>query len=298
MSTERLDEALIILNELRNEYQSCVKHAVKSLKQKYANQRKTLDAIGSMVKLSGADEETVAILHSRLHTVTVMTASLMLDKFDEIKSSLVHLITQELNESSDVLNGKSLISDNEVDQIISQLFTSDFDYQMECAVSALVERQRNHIAKSYNPSPDLLVSAIFDADEMFVSDIINQFEKTADNIFTDVVRLTLRDKQVKCMTISPCDVTTKAECWFVHGTDINLNNSFVTHGSGCKCVPLFYINSALEDVKAIKPADEMFELLPTHEAKAVLGDDLYAKWLKGDSLNVLLTVDEGNSKQA
>jgi len=42
----------------------------------------------------------------------------------------------------------------------------------------------------------------------------------------------------------------------------------------------------------------MFELLPTYEAKAVLGDDKYAKWLKGDSLNVLLTVDEGDSKQA
>lgn len=298
MSTERLDEALIILNELRNEYKSCVKWAVKSLKTKYANQRKTLDSIGSMVKLSGADQETVAILHSRLQTVTAMTASLMLDKFDEIKSSLVHLVTEELNESFVALSGKSLISDEEVDALIKQLFTSDFDYQMECSVSALVERQRNYIGKSYNPSPDLLVSAIFDADEMFVSDIINQFEQTADNIFTDVVRLTIRDKNVKCMVVSPCDVTTKRECWFVHGTNINLNDSFVVHGSGCKCVPLFYIDSAIEEVKTIRSADEMLESLETHEAKSIFGDDLYAKWLKGDSVNVLLTVDGNNSKQA
>lgn len=298
MSLESLDESLVILSELRNEYSACIKHASKSLRQKYTKQRKTLDVIGSMVKMSGADNETLAILHSRLHTVTVMTASLMLDKFDEIKTSLIHMITEELNESSLVLNGKSLISDDEVDSIIRQLFTSDFDYQMECEVSAIVERQRNHIAKSYNPSPELLVSAIYDADEMFVSDIINLFEKTAENLFVDVVRLTVRDKQVKCMAVSPCDVTTKAECWFVHGTDINLTNSFAIHGSGCKCVPLFYTDVAIDDVKTIMSADEMFELLPTYEAKAVLGDEKYAKWLKGDSLNVLLTVDEGNSKQA
>jgi hypothetical protein len=142
------------------------------------------------------------------------------------------------------------------------------------------------------------MSAIADADEDFVSNIISVFTKAAKNIFTDVVRLTIRDKNVKCVTVTPCDVTTKAECWFVHGTDINLTSSFTTHGSGCKCVPLFYLNDVAEEVKSIKSADEAFELLPTYEAKSVLGDGRYAKWLKGDSLNVLLTVDEDNSEQA
>jgi hypothetical protein len=61
---------------------------------------------------------------------------------------------------------------------------------------------------------------------------------------------------------------------------------------------LFYLNDVAEEVKSIKSADEAFELLPTYEAKSVLGDGRYAKWLKGDSLNVLLTVDEDNSEQA
>lgn len=298
MSLESLDESLVILTELRREYKSSMKKAVESLQEKYKKQRKTLESIGSMVKMSGADEATLAILHRRLHTVTLMTASLMLDKFDETKSSFVKMIVEELNESSEVLNGKPLVHDEEIDSILSQLFTSDFDYQMECAISDICDSQRNQIGKSYNARPDLLMSAIHDADEMFVSDIINVFEKSVENLFVDVVRLTVRDKQVKCMTVSPCDVTTKAECWFVHGTDINLTNSFVVHGSDCKCVPLFYTDVAVDDVKSIMQADEMFELLPTHEAKAVLGDEKYAKWLKGDSLNVLLTVDEGNSKQA
>lgn len=191
MSLESLDESLVILTELRREYKSFMKKAVESLQDKYKKQRKTLESIGSMVKMSGADETTLAILHRRLHTVTLMTASLMLDKFDETKTTFVKMIVEELNESSEVLNGKTLISDEEIDSIIVQLFTSDFDYQMECAISDIVDSQRNQIGKSYNARPDLLMSAIYDADEMFVSDIINLFEKSVENLFVDVVRLTV-----------------------------------------------------------------------------------------------------------
>ena len=80
MSLESLDESLVILTELRREYKSFMKKAVESLQDKYKKQRKTLESIGSMVKMSGADETTLAILHRRLHTVTLMTASLMLDQ--------------------------------------------------------------------------------------------------------------------------------------------------------------------------------------------------------------------------
>jgi len=222
----------------------------------------------------------------------------MLDKFDETKSSLATLIIEELNESSEVLNGKQLISEEEASDFLKQLFTPELDYQMECEIETIVDNARVANNISFSQPHELIMSAIADADEDFVSNIISVFTEAAKNIFTDVVRLTIRDKNVKCVTVTPCDVTTKAECWFVHGTDINLTSSFTTHGSGCKCVPLFYLNDVAEEVKSIKSADEAFELLPTYEAKSVLGDGRYAKWLKGDSLNVLLTVDEDNSEQA
>jgi hypothetical protein len=251
-----------------------------------------------MVKMSGLDVQTSAILLRRLQTIVVTTASLMLDKFDETKSSLATMIIEELNESSEVLNGKKLISDEEAQDFIKQLFTPELDYQMECEIETIVDNARLANNISFSQPHELIMSAISDADEDFVSNIISVFTKAAKNIFTDVVRLTIRDKNVKCVTVTPCDVTTKAECWFVHGTDINLTSSFTTHGSGCKCVPLFYLNGVAEEVKSIKSADEAFELLETYEAKSVLGDGRYAKWLKGDSLNVLLTVDEDNSEQA
>jgi hypothetical protein len=298
MSTERVDEALLIMRSLSDEYDQSVNRTVKQLKDKFKKQRESIDAIGTMVKMSGLDAQTSAILLRRLQTIVVTTASLMLDKFDETKSSLATLIIEELNESSEVLNGKQLISDEEASDFLKQLFTPELDYQMECEIEAIVDNARLANNISFSQPHELIMSAIADADEDFVSNIISVFTKAAKNIFTDVVRLTIRDKNVKCVTVTPCDVTTKAECWFVHGTDINLTSSFTTHGSGCKCVPLFYLNDVAEEVKSIKSADEAFELLPTYEAKSVLGDGRYAKWLKGDSLNVLLTVDEDNSEQA
>lgn len=298
MSTERVDQALLIMRSLSDEYDQSVNHTVKQLKDKFKKQRESIDAIGTMVKMSGLDVQTSAILLRRLQTIVVTTASLMLDKFDETKSSLVTMIIEELNESSEVLNGKQLISDEEAHDFIKQLFTPELDYQMECEIETIVDNARSANNISFSQPHELIMSAISDADEDFVSNIISVFTKAAKNIFTDVVRLTIRDKNVKCVTVTPCDVTTKAECWFVHGTDINLTSSFTTHGSGCKCVPLFYLNGVEEEVKSIKSADEAFELLETYEAKSVLGDGRYAKWLKGDSLNVLLTVDEDNSEQA
>jgi len=298
MSTERVDEALLIMRSLSDEYDQSVNRTVKQLKDKFKKQRESIDAIGTMVKMSGLDVQTSAILLRRLQTIVVTTASLMLDKFDETKSSLATMIIEELNESSEVLNGKKLISDEEAQDFIKQLFTPELDYQMECEIETIVDNARLANNISFSQPHELIMSAISDADEDFVSNIISVFTKAAKNIFTDVVRLTIRDKNVKCVTVTPCDVTTKAECWFVHGTDINLTSSFTTHGSGCKCVPLFYLNDVAEEVKSIKSADEAFELLPTYEAKSVLGDGRYAKWLKGDSLNVLLTVDEDNSEQA
>jgi len=298
MSTERVDEALLIMRSLSDEYDQSVNRTVKQLKDKFKKQRESIDAIGTMVKMSGLDAQTSAILLRRLQTIVVTTASLMLDKFDETKSSLATLIIEELNESSEVLNGKQLISDEEASDFLKQLFTPELDYQMECEIETIVDNARLANNISFSQPHELIMSAIADADEDFVSNIISVFTKAAKNIFTDVVRLTIRDKNVKCVTVTPCDVTTKAECWFVHGTDINLTSSFTTHGSGCKCVPLFYLNDVAEEVKSIKSADEAFELLPTYEAKSVLGDGRYAKWLKGDSLNVLLTVDEDNSEQA
>ena len=298
MSTERVDEALLIMRSLSDEYDQSVNRTVKQLKDKFKKQRESIDAIGTMVKMSGLDVQTSAILLRRLQTIVVTTASLMLDKFDETKSSLATMIIEELNESSEVLNGKNLISDEEAQDFIKQLFTPELDYQMECEIETIVDNARLANNISFSQPHELIMSAISDADEDFVSNIISVFTKAAKNIFTDVVRLTIRDKNVKCVTVTPCDVTTKAECWFVHGTDINLTSSFTTHGSGCKCVPLFYLNGVAEEVKSIKSADEAFELLETYEAKSVLGDGRYAKWLKGDSLNVLLTVDEDNSEQA
>ena len=298
MSTERVDEALLIMRSLSDEYDQSVNRTVKQLKDKFKKQRESIDAIGTMVKMSGLDAQTSAILLRRLQTIVVTTASLMLDKFDETKSSLATLIIEELNESSEVLNGKQLISEEEASDFLKQLFTPELDYQMECEIETIVDNARVANNISFSQPHELIMSAIADADEDFVSNIISVFTKAAKNIFTDVVRLTIRDKNVKCVTVTPCDVTTKAECWFVHGTDINLTSSFTTHGSGCKCVPLFYLNDVAEEVKSIKSADEAFELLPTYEAKSVLGDGRYAKWLKGDSLNVLLTVDEDNSEQA
>jgi hypothetical protein len=298
MSTERVDEALLIMRSLSDEYDQSVNRTVKQLKDKFKKQRESIDAIGTMVKMSGLDVQTSAILLRRLQTIVVTTASLMLDKFDETKSSLATLIIEELNESSEVLNGKQLISDEEASDFLKQLFTPELDYQMECEIETIVDNARLANNISFSQPHELIMSAIADADEDFVSNVISVFTKAAKNIFTDVVRLTIRDKNVKCVTVTPCDVTTKAECWFVHGTDINLTSSFTTHGSGCKCVPLFYLNDVAEEVKSIKSADEAFELLPTYEAKSVLGDGRYAKWLKGDSLNVLLTVDEDNSEQA
>jgi len=298
MSTERVDEALLIMRSLSDEYDQSVNRIVKQLKDKFKKQRESIDAIGTMVKMSGLDAQTSAILLRRLQTIVVTTASLMLDKFDETKSSLATLIIEELNESSEVLNGKQLISDEEASDFLKQLFTPELDYQMECEIETIVDNARLANNISFSQPHELIMSAIADADEDFVSNIISVFTEAAKNIFTDVVRLTIRDKNVKCVTVTPCDVTTKAECWFVHGTDINLTSSFTTHGSGCKCVPLFYLNDVAEEVKSIKSADEAFELLPTYEAKSVLGDGRYAKWLKGDSLNVLLTVDEDNSEQA
>ena len=298
MSTERVDEALLIMRSLSDEYDQSVNRTVKQLKDKFKKQRESIDAIGTMVKMSGLDAQTSAILLRRLQTIVVTTASLMLDKFDETKSSLATLIIEELNESSEVLNGKQLISDEEASDFLKQLFTPELDYQMECEIETIVDNARVANNISFSQPHELIMSAIADADEDFVSNIISVFTEAAKNIFTDVVRLTIRDKNVKCVTVTPCDVTTKAECWFVHGTDINLTSSFTTHGSGCKCVPLFYLNDVAEEVKSIKSADEAFELLPTYEAKSVLGDGRYAKWLKGDSLNVLLTVDEDNSEQA
>jgi hypothetical protein len=298
MSTERVDEALLIMRSLSDEYDQSVNRTVKQLKDKFKKQRESIDAIGTMVKMSGLDVQTSAILLRRLQTIVVTTASLMLDKFDETKSSLATMIIEELNESSEVLNGKKLISDEEAQDFIKQLFTPELDYQMECEIETIVDNARLANNISFSQPHELIMSAISDADEDFVSNIISVFTKAAKNIFTDVVRLTIRDKNVKCVTVTPCDVTTKAECWFVHGTDINLTSSFTTHGSGCKCVPLFYLNGVAEEVKSIKSADEAFELLKTYEAKSVLGDGRYAKWLKGDSLNVLLTVDEDNSEQA
>jgi len=298
MSTERVDEALLIMRSLSDEYDQSVNRTVKQLKDKFKKQRESIDAIGTMVKMSGLDAQTSAILLRRLQTIVVTTASLMLDKFDETKSSLATLIIEELNESSEVLNGKQLISEEEASDFLKQLFTPELDYQMECEIETIVDNARAANNISFSQPHELIMSAIADADEDFVSNIISVFTEAAKNIFTDVVRLTIRDKNVKCVTVTPCDVTTKAECWFVHGTDINLTSSFTTHGSGCKCVPLFYLNDVAEEVKSIKSADEAFELLPTYEAKSVLGDGRYAKWLKGDSLNVLLTVDEDNSEQA
>ncbi len=298
MSTERVDEALLIMRSLSDEYDQSVNRTVKQLKDKFKKQRESIDAIGTMVKMSGLDAQTSAILLRRLQTIVVTTASLMLDKFDETKSSLATLIIEELNESSEVLNGKQLISEEEASDFLKQLFTPELDYQMECEIETIVDNARVANNISFSQPHELIMSAIADADEDFVSNIISVFTEAAKNIFTDVVRLTIRDKNVKCVTVTPCDVTTKAECWFVHGTDINLTSSFTTHGSGCKCVPLFYLNDVAEEVKSIKSADEAFELLPTYEAKSVLGDGRYAKWLKGDSLNVLLTVDEDNSEQA
>ena len=298
MSTERVDEALLIMRSLSDEYDQSVNRTVKQLKDKFKKQRESIDAIGTMVKMSGLDVQTSAILLRRLQTIVVTTASLMLDKFDETKSSLATMIIEELNESSEVLNGRKLISDEEAQDFIKQLFTPELDYQMECEIETIVDNARLANNISFSQPHELIMSAISDADEDFVSNIISVFTKAAKNIFTDVVRLTIRDKNVKCVTVTPCDVTTKAECWFVHGTDINLTSSFTTHGSGCKCVPLFYLNGVAEEVKSIKSADEAFELLETYEAKSVLGDGRYAKWLKGDSLNVLLTVDEDNSEQA
>jgi len=298
MSTERVDEALLIMRSLSDEYDQSVNRTVKQLKDKFKKQRESIDAIGTMVKMSGLDAQTSAILLRRLQTIVVTTASLMLDKFDETKSSLATLIIEELNESSEVLNGKQLISEDEASDFLKQLFTPELDYQMECEIETIVDNARAANNISFSQPHELIMSAIADADEDFVSNIISVFTEAAKNIFTDVVRLTIRDKNVKCVTVTPCDVTTKAECWFVHGTDINLTSSFTTHGSDCKCVPLFYLNDVAEEVKSIKSADEAFELLPTYEAKSVLGDGRYAKWLKGDSLNVLLTVDEDNSEQA
>ncbi len=298
MSTERLDEALIILRSLRDDYQLQLKQVELEIREAYNQQQKTIDTIGTLIKLSGVDATTIAVLSSHTSKLMFSTSSVMLDKLDKIKSTLCTLIAEELSEASEVLNGKSLFVDDSVEAAMKELFSSEFEYQMENETSKIVDESKKDIMLAVSQPETVIVSAISDAGEQFLSNIINLFTKTANNLFSDLVRLMVRDTQLKCVNLSTCDVTTKAECWCMHGVDVDASTAFTIHGSDCKCVPLFYVDDVLEDVKSVKSADAAFESLETYEAKSVLGEYRYGRWLKGDSLNVLLTVDEGNSEQA
>ena len=298
MSTERLDEALVILRSLRDDYDRHIKQVQEEIRSEFNVQQKTVDTIGTLIKLSGVDATTMAVLSSHTSKMMFNTSSLMLDKLDKVKSTLCTLILEELSEASEVLNGKSLVVDDSVSVAMKELFSSDFDYQMENETSKIVDDSKKDIMIAVTQPETVIVSAISDAGEQFLSNIINLFTKTANNLFSDLVRLMIRDTQLKCVNLSTCDVTTKAECWCMHGVDVDASTAFTIHGSDCKCVPLFYVDDVIEDVKSVKSEDTAFESLKTYEAKSVLGEYRYSRWLKGDSLNVLLTVDEGNSEQA